>query len=759
MPSPSSASTRTAARAAPATSASSTAGGRYILPLDADNKLLPDAVEALVRQLSRAPEDIGFIYPNLQYFGNREDYNEVPEYNLYTLLHGNFCDTCSLLDRRIFDAGERYREEIRLGHEDWEFALRLASRGVRGEAARVPTVLYRKWGFNRSDLVDHSGEPFEEVLGEISPFRGREAEVKAKESPALSLLVMDGLAAGAEETPRVAAGLAAQSIGDVELLAHFEGEWPGEAELPPVRRLEDAPGGGDVESLRAAVATARGSHLALTEGSGASVLENHGFCEMVLRRFAASGDGNEVDAIALVDVGEEGRYPLRALTAAEKIDQRPHTVIWRRSAELDLPHGLMADTGDPIGSIARLFSGAGLKVEWRHATGEPERPRQARERWEELPSSRDAIEDPHDLRPGAQTLFPAAGEYRVPPWERMTTWVPALSTIASRYRERYGSRMIVTNGAAPPGFVGEYHLGALKSVSLAGTAKLVRIGDEYRMLPPGDGGEPPEGAEDIGYVELFGFPQMDVITLAVHRETGQQILMNLTEDPMHAEADFTEILGYLDPFPPRPRRVPECSGPPLGLVGLVKTVDIAGRRHRYAIGEVPDGELVQELGALADSSLGGTVPVWIVDGYLVTQVRNPQRPRSAMIDVARWIGEPAAHRGAGKGTRSWAMARRSVTALSRFRGRPRPADQPDAKPDAWLFDSYRPGRAPLYAAYHPVTGDQLLVRSGEDAAALGYGEGELLGYVRRVAPVTGELEPRQLAIPWARRFGAVPLSG
>ena len=535
--------------------------GSYILPLDADNKLLPDAVEALVRQLSRAPEDIGFIYPNLQYFGNREDYYEVPEYNLYTLLHGNFCDTCSLLDRRIFDAGERYREEIRLGHEDWEFVLRLASRGVRGEGARLPTVLYRKWGFNRSDLVDHSGEPFEEVLGEISPFRGREADVKAKESPALSLLVMDGLAADAEETSRVAAGLAAQSIGDVELLAHFEGEWPGEAGLPPVRRLEDAPGGGEIESLRAAVATARGSHLALTEGSGASLLENHGFCEMALRRFAASGDGNEVDAIALVDVGEEGRYPLRALTAAEKIGQQPHTVIWRRSAELDLPRGLLVDTGDPIGSIAHLFSGAGLKVEWRHATGEPERPRQAGERWEELPSSRDAFEDPYDLRPGAQTLFPAAGEYRVPPWEKMTTWVPAHSTIASRYREKYGSRMIVTNGAAPPGFVGEYHIGALKNVSFAGTAKLVRIGDEYRMLPPGDGGEPPEGAEDIGYVELFGFPQMDVITLAVHRETGQQILMNLTEDPMHAEADFTEILGYLDPFPSPPAASPRMLWP------------------------------------------------------------------------------------------------------------------------------------------------------------------------------------------------------
>ena len=60
---------------------------------------VPGAVEQLVEQLSAAGEEIGFIYPNLQYFGNREDYYEAPAYNLYRLLHGNFCDTCSLIDR------------------------------------------------------------------------------------------------------------------------------------------------------------------------------------------------------------------------------------------------------------------------------------------------------------------------------------------------------------------------------------------------------------------------------------------------------------------------------------------------------------------------------------------------------------------------------------------------------------------------------------------------------------------------------------
>ena len=86
-----------------------------------------------VEQLRGAGEQVGFIYPNLQYFGNREDYFEAPDWNLYALLQRNYCDVCSLFDRDVFDAGERFDESIRLGHEDWEFVLRLAARGVRGE--------------------------------------------------------------------------------------------------------------------------------------------------------------------------------------------------------------------------------------------------------------------------------------------------------------------------------------------------------------------------------------------------------------------------------------------------------------------------------------------------------------------------------------------------------------------------------------------------------------------------------------------------
>jgi hypothetical protein len=39
---------------------------------------------------------------------------------------------------------------------------------------------------------------------------------------------------------------------------------------------------------------------------------------------------------------------------------------------------------------------------------------------------------------------------------------------------------------------------------------------------------------------------------------------------------------------------------------------------------------------------------------------------------------------------------------------------------------------------------------------MGYGQPQLLGYLRLTAPLTGDTVQRPLPVPWARRFGAVP---
>jgi hypothetical protein len=731
--------------------------GRYVLPVDADNVLLPDAVERLVDQLSEAGEEIGFIYPNIQYFGNREDYYEVPEYNLYTLLHGNFCDTCSLLDRQIFDAGERYAEGIRLGHEDWEFALRLAARGVRGEVARGPTLRYRKWGFNRSDVVDHSPEQFEELLAEISPFRGREAEIKARESPALSIVPLARIEADAERGQTLATGLRAQACADIELIARYDGVWPGEGGLPVVQRIPAALANGAFDALHQGLELARGAFVAVSAGDAAGLLADRAFAARVLRRFAVEPG---LGAIVLAATAAGERFPFQPLDAdaADLTAAVPHTVIWRRTEEQHMPHGLHADPGDPVPSLARQLSAAGSTVEWRWWPADEGEVASPAGWWRQLPASRAVAEDPHALRPGAQPLLPGSDSYRVPRWEEIPTWVPPLSALAIRHRERDGERRIVTSGPQPTGYEPEHHLGALRSTSLPGTARLVRIGDRYRAEPLGGWEKLPADAEQIGYVETAALPGLDTIALAVHRATRQPLLVTLPEDPLLGEVDVIETLGCLDPFPLRPREVPLTQRAD-GLLGLTKAIDLRQRRHRYAIGAVPEGELLGELGGLAGSHLGGQIPAWIVDGRLHTDRHRPPRRWFGATSAARWVAEPAAWRGlAPRSTQAKAVLRRAAMAAAGAARRERPTPAPEGEPAGWLFELSRPGLTPLFAAYHPVNGDQLLCRSSEEAAQLGYLAPALLGHLRLVAPQTGKLDQDQAPIPWARRFGAVPRS-
>lgn len=730
--------------------------GRYVLPLDSDNVLLPEAIERLVEQLSEAGEEIGFIYPNIKFFGNRQDYYEVPAYNLYTLIHGNFCDTCSLLDRQIFDAGERYAEHIRLGHEDWEFALRLAARGVRGEAARGPTVRYRKWGFNRSDMVDHSPEQFEQLLAEISPFAGAEAEVKARESPALSIVPLAPIELSSEAGREVAARLGAQRCLDAELIARFDGAWPGTGELPVVRRIPAALAETPFDALRQGLELARGSFVAVCAGDASSLLADPAFAAKLLRRFAAAPG---LGAIVLAAAGGHDAFFLQPLAAEDLAAAVPHAVIWRRTEEQHMPEGLHADPGDPLTSLIRLLSGSGGKVEWRQA---PLPARHERETpagyWRELPASHAVAADPHALHPGAQPLLPGTDSYEVPRWKETPTWIPPLSNLAIRYREHFGERRIVTSGPGPVGYVPEHHLGTLRSTGLAGTARLVRIGDQYRALPLEEWEKLPDDAEEIGYAELAHLPGLDTIALAVHRATRQPLLVTLPEDPILDQVELVETLGCIDPFPLKPRDVPAAQRPD-GLLGLTKAADLGERRHRYAIGAVAEGELLGELGGLAESDLGGSIPAWIVAGRLLTDRHQPPRRWFGAAKAARWVAEPAAWRGlAPRSTQAKAILRRSLMAARRLSHPRNPAAEPAGPPAGWLFEADRPGLTPLFAAYHPVSDDQLLCRSPEEAAQLGYLAPALLGFLRLVAPQTGELDQRPLAIPWARRFGAVPRS-
>jgi len=176
------------------------ADGGYLLAVEADNLLLPDAVERMLEQLRTAGPDVGYVYPSLQYFGNRRDLFEAPGFNLHELLWSNSCDTGSLFDATPFREGLRFAEDIVPGHEDWDLVLQLAARGIRGEPARRPTLLYRKSGFTRSDIVAYRNETFAETIrarhpelfgspaGRAGWYTGPAASIKARWSDRKSVV-------------------------------------------------------------------------------------------------------------------------------------------------------------------------------------------------------------------------------------------------------------------------------------------------------------------------------------------------------------------------------------------------------------------------------------------------------------------------------------------------------------------------------------------------------------------------------------------
>ncbi|MDA8194122.1 MAG: glycosyltransferase [Thermaerobacter sp.] len=133
------------------------ASGRYILPLDADNRLAPAAITQLVERMRSAQTDnpdVMFVYQDKVLFGLEDRYVPHQPYNLYRLLTDNFADACCLIDRRIFDWGFQYNETMKDGYEDWEFHLRLGVYGFQGVRLAGHTFLYRRWGYSMVNAAD-----------------------------------------------------------------------------------------------------------------------------------------------------------------------------------------------------------------------------------------------------------------------------------------------------------------------------------------------------------------------------------------------------------------------------------------------------------------------------------------------------------------------------------------------------------------------------------------------------------------------------
>lgn len=115
------------------------ARGRYILPLDADDRIGPDYLEQGVAVLNARPE-VGIVYCRGELFGIRSGPIEAPDYTLPRMRFSNLIFSCALFRRDDWGACGGYDPGMVHGCEDWDFWLSLIAMGR--QVVQLPEVMF-----------------------------------------------------------------------------------------------------------------------------------------------------------------------------------------------------------------------------------------------------------------------------------------------------------------------------------------------------------------------------------------------------------------------------------------------------------------------------------------------------------------------------------------------------------------------------------------------------------------------------------------
>ncbi len=137
------------------------ATGKYILPLDADNKLLPLYLSKGIDYLEENPE-ISVLYGDFVYFGDKSEHIKVADFNLQKLMTGNYIDACAIFRRSAWEQIGGYDENMPfMGVEDWEFWLHLSFMGHRFFHMPEPAYFYR---VNSASMIHKDTSPNYQML-------------------------------------------------------------------------------------------------------------------------------------------------------------------------------------------------------------------------------------------------------------------------------------------------------------------------------------------------------------------------------------------------------------------------------------------------------------------------------------------------------------------------------------------------------------------------------------------------------------------
>jgi glycosyltransferase involved in cell wall biosynthesis len=117
--------------------------GKYILPVDADNRIVPDLIKKSLALLNSSSQ-IDIIYTDAYLLGEETGVRTVGLFDAQRLLTGNYIDTCAVFRREVWEQTGGYDVSLsRLTYEDWEFWIHAYEKGFQFYYIPEPLYYYR----------------------------------------------------------------------------------------------------------------------------------------------------------------------------------------------------------------------------------------------------------------------------------------------------------------------------------------------------------------------------------------------------------------------------------------------------------------------------------------------------------------------------------------------------------------------------------------------------------------------------------------
>jgi SAM-dependent methyltransferase len=133
-----------------------------LLPLDPDNRLLPDCAAACLEAVQRT--GAAFAYPVIRQFGAAEGLLGTLRYDPVRLSLGNYIDAMAIVAKSVWLTVGGY-EHLRTGWEDFDLWCKFAERGFRGvQVPGGPFAEYRVHSNSMTQTVNNRPGPARAIM-------------------------------------------------------------------------------------------------------------------------------------------------------------------------------------------------------------------------------------------------------------------------------------------------------------------------------------------------------------------------------------------------------------------------------------------------------------------------------------------------------------------------------------------------------------------------------------------------------------------